>query len=283
MSQTHQKSFSLNITEALRGQLVTSLAELTPIRLSHESIEMVGNHPGVYRLFYDENPVYVGKAEKSLPQRLTKHLHKLSGRKGQDGGPLLKDISFYCLSIHEDLHALAPEKMLIREFKAAKEADWNFNGFGNNDPGRERDTSLVKMNHFDRMYPINLDHEVTIEQSTADVTIYALLAEIKKKTPFNIRFQDPKKYKHEAMSLSVSSAGTDLGNTHTVRDWLELIARALPDGWLITTLPGYTILYPETEPARYPSRSGSWRSGPGATYVENKATFGSPAEIPEGD
>lgn len=281
MSQAHQKSFSLNITEAMRGQLVNSLAELTPIQLSHENLLTVDNHPGVYRLFYDGKPVYVGKADKSLPQRLNKHLNKLGGRVDQLGGPLLDHISFYCLSIHEDLHALAPEKMLIREFKAAREAAWNFNGFGNNDPGRERDTSLVKENHFDRTYPINLEYELTLGSSVKQDSLYGLLKALKDGAPFNIRFPDPRKTNYATMERSIAELESHLYESLTVRAWLELVARFLPEGWLITALPGYVILYPETEPTRYPSRSGSWKSGPSAAYAENKPVFGDPSEIRE--
>ncbi|MEE1623005.1 GIY-YIG nuclease family protein [Zafaria sp. J156] len=59
-------------------------------------------------LFHDQNPVYVGKADKSLRQRLLKHYKKLSGRKSKSHESLLDRIHFKCLYVMEDLNALAP-------------------------------------------------------------------------------------------------------------------------------------------------------------------------------
>lgn len=267
----------------MRGQLLSSFSALTPIRLHSTNLSTVDHRPGVYRLFLDGQPVYVGKADKSLSQRLEKHYNKLRGRidtaNTPPQRPLIERMGFYCLYIDEDLHALAPEKMLIHEFKPFGQAPWNFNGFGNNDPGRERDTSLVKENHFDRLFPINLDYEVTLNGTLGKDSLRALLRSLKACAPFNIRFPD--RNAPTDLEISISSLMPMTFKALTVREWLHHVAHILPHGWLVTTLPGYVIIYQEKDPQRYPSRSGSWKSGPRSAYAGHSAEFGKSAEIKE--
>lgn len=280
---THQlnaASFSLNITEAMRLQLVKAMDRLTPAAFSKANVDAVDNRPGVYRLFIGNDPVYVGKADKSLRQRLTKHLEKTLGRIVEDGTPLAEHMEFYCLYIDEDLHALAPEKMLIREFRPIMEAEWNFNGFGNNDPGRRRDTSVVRKNHFDRAYPIDLDFQVQLDDLATVDSLRSLLEALKRSAPFLIRF--PKNGHDRTLDTIRVELSAGVTRPASVREWLQKIAVALPPDWLITTLPGYVIIYPESNPDHYPSRSGSWTTGPTARFVPHAATFGEGGEILEG-
>jgi len=145
--------FRLSITRALADQLVTSLASLSPESLTQSALEALPHRAGVYQLYLADKMVYVGKADPSLPKRLTKHFWKLSGRENVD----IADTGFTCLFVDEDLHAVAPERLLIDRFKADGKAPWNFNGFGNNDPGQQRDTTMFDSEHFDMIFPAGLD------------------------------------------------------------------------------------------------------------------------------
>ncbi|MET7494119.1 GIY-YIG nuclease family protein [Streptomyces sp900116325] len=109
--------------------------------------------PGVYQLYRNGEFVYVGKADKSLPTRINKHLHKVSGRTNI----ALSEMTFTCLYVAEDFSALPPEKLLTMHYMERGEIPWNNNGFGNNDPGKRRDETVVKANHFDNQYPIDVD------------------------------------------------------------------------------------------------------------------------------
>ena len=147
--------FKLSITRALADQLADALSRLNAAPLTSEQLSALQQRPGVYELFVRGRRVYVGKASVSVPARLGNHLRKLSGRRDI----VLSDMSFQCLYVDEDLDAAAPEKMLIKKYRDQRDQDgapWNTNGFGNKDPGRNRDHSLVKANHFDAEHPINL-------------------------------------------------------------------------------------------------------------------------------
>ena len=240
--------FALSITDALRTQLLERLDELTPVALTSENLAKVAQKGGIYELFLDNDLVYVGKSAKKLNSRLNRHRTKLAGRLGN----LLQHVKFRCLYVSEDLDALAPEKMLITELGTI----WNNNGFGNNDPGRNRDRSLVSSAHFDSHYPINLDLEQEINLiGDDDILLSDLFKVVKQSLPFNFRYSD--------------SAQSDLGpivvpvsvlpkQPVAIRDWLQVAADYLPANWELIALPGYVIAYPNIDPTKHESRVGHW-------------------------
>ncbi|MGH3942877.1 MAG: hypothetical protein ACRDTG_30495 [Pseudonocardiaceae bacterium] len=240
--------FKLSITQALADQLAERLKPLRSAPLTEDSLEHVENRPGVYELFLDEQRVYVGKASKSLPTRLRKHARKLSGRTGG----LLTKVSFVCLYVDEDLEAAAPETLLIKKYRGAGGAPWNTNGFGNNDPGRHRDTSEIRADHFDALYPINLD--ATVELAPGARRIDELLHDIKSKLPYNLRYErvTAAARQHYQAVVQVESS------TESMRQLTDLILNTLPVGWQLTALPGYAILYKET--FDYETALAWWRS-----------------------
>jgi hypothetical protein len=228
--------FKLSITQALADQLAERLQPLRSAPLSENSLEHVANRPGVYELFLADQRVYVGKASKSLPARLRNHARKLSGRTGLS----LANVRFVCLYVDEDLEAAAPETLLIKKYRDAGGSPWNTNGFGNKDPGRRRDTSEIAANHFDALYPINLN--ATVELTPGTWRVEELLAEVKKKLPYNLRYERisiAARHNYQ-VSLHVESSAP------STRQLAELILTALPVGWQLTALPGYAILYKET-------------------------------------
>lgn len=256
----------------MHQQLLAALERLTPIPLTQENLERVDTRPGVYRLYLQAFPVYVGKADGSLRSRIDKHRRKVSGRLASQESdiPLAASMSFSCLYIDEDLHALAPERMLITSYKKTGEADWNFNGFGNNDPGKERDTSRVKEDHFDRLHPINLDHPVTMNSSRQAgwVSLRELMNSIKDEAPFTFRFQNNKTAEGRLLDVERQDLAQYVGLSKTVHEWFAIIAAKLPDGWSIVVFPGYVIAYGERNVAQFPSRQGSWLAGSSA-YTEH--------------
>jgi hypothetical protein len=245
--------FKLSITRALADQLAGALEKLQSAPLTDEALRDVRSQPGVYELYLDDKRVYVGKASASLRTRLLNHLHKLSGRSNIQ----LQDVSFKCLYVDEDLEASAPEKMLIKMYRNKGGAPWNTNGFGNKDPGRRRDHSLVKSNHFDAHYPINLDlHIESIHPGAYDASEY--LNAVKSNLSFNLRFDKSPSSKRVYSLATVQVPPDEL----TVRDLIRLAIDALPEGWQATALPGYAILYHEDE--AYKSARLVWRKQDGA-------------------
>lgn len=253
--------FKLSVTEALRTQLIARLESLEWVPLHPENIAPLSNRGGVYQLAADGTPVYVGKSKATLADRLLQHYRKLSGRHKEvppdptDLRRVVDRMTFRCVYVDEDLDAVAPEKMLMSVLGSEGQADWNYMGFGNKDPGRNRDRSTVKSGHFDRIYPIDLDISVTIEVPQS-LPLRVLMTTVKKALPFTFRFAE----KPAALPTVEVPTGS-----LTARGWLEFIADELPAGWVIVTLPGYVIAYPELNPEDFPSRTGTWVANGGSS------------------
>lgn len=239
--------FQLSLTRALQDQLAIALDTLTPAPLTYTSLGKVQARKGIYLLLLDDKPVYVGKADTLLSERLTQHLKKISGRVGLQRGA----VKFVCLYMDEDLEASAPEKLMIKWYRRKKKSDlpWNGNGFGLKDPGFERDTTRIKANHFDALYPINLD--LSLSLTPGKTTAHAFLSELKRLLPYTLRFA--KEPKIDLTAEFVVPAGKK-----DLRHWIKLVVTALPAGWLATALPGYLILSPDSDPKKYQSSILYW-------------------------
>ncbi|MEU7570085.1 GIY-YIG nuclease family protein [Micromonospora sp. NPDC049240] len=247
MTDKWAAEFRLSITRALADQLETTLRPLKPTPLTAANLSAVLSRPGVYALFFNERRVYVGKAAGSLQDRLTQHLRKLSGRAGLDSAA----VRFVCVYVDEDLDAAAPEKLLIKKYREHDSIPWNTNGFGNKDPGRNRDTSVVKAAHFDATYPIDLEYQCRPEPGMQSVA--AVLEAAKGQLPYLLRFDSgaaaKKTYRDALMVVPAQPLAA--------RDLAQQLVAALPAGWQLTALPGYLILYQERR--RYASALGWWR------------------------
>jgi hypothetical protein len=267
--ENYHADFRLSITRALGDQLADALEQLGRTPLTEANLDRLRSRPGVYQLFVYGEPkdelVYVGKAEKSLPLRLRQHLRKLSGRENIS----TQEILFACLYVAEDFTALAPERLLINHYKQAGKIPWNSNGFGNRDPGRNRDNTAVKANHFDKLYPADLSLEVG-GLSVGAVPVRELFRRVKKGLPFTFRY--PKNLGEIANNL-VTVTDANL----TADEIFSLIARHLPEPWQIAALPGYVIMYPDS-PHDYPSALRYYR---GAETFDATPVFADPGEIEE--
>lgn len=226
--------FKLSISKALTDQLQAHLRTLTPEPLTPENLARLERRRGVYQLYIGEELVYIGSSADSLPARLGQHLRKISGRRNISP----EDAGFTCLYVNEDLTVLAPERRLIAVFREEGSSPWNFNGFGNKDVGKRRDSTEMQSTHFDHQYPIRLDWPCDLEPGTRDA--HKLLKELKKALPFVLRFEkgDEPKAIYERAEVSVPAGGMP------AEDILRLLAAALPD-FQITAFSGYVIVYRE--------------------------------------
>lgn len=250
--------FRLSITRALADQLATTLQPLTPAPLNLTNLGTVQARPGVYVLFVGGERAYVGKASRSLRDRLGQHHRKLSGRSGID----LAGVRFACVYVDEDLDAAAPEKLLIKKYRDTGTIPWNTNGFGNKDPGRNRDKSVVKVKHFDALYPIDLDYVLNLPASRLSAA--ELLEALKRDLPYLLRYDTTSVGKALFKQTHVELPGIKL----TTRDAMALIVGALSPGWQATALPGYLILYKEE--ASYDSALFWWRHDEGGAVLQTQ-------------
>lgn len=239
--------FRLSITRALADQLERSLATLSPQPLTRDNIDALPPRAGVYQLYLGDDVVYIGKAESSLPVRLRKHFTKISGRKNIDP----TEVGFTCLFVDEDLSAVAPERTLIDRYKAAGLAPWNFNGFGSNDPGQNRDTTVFEKDHFDVRFPAGLDW-VCQDIPAGSYVASDLLKRVKKSLPYLFRYQ--RATFHDRLNVTVPHEAPTADELFTV---LGAAIAAYDPKWQIVALPGYVIMYPKNGP--FPSARKIYR------------------------
>lgn len=113
--------FGLSITKALRDQLSDAIAGLAPAPLDFAELRKLEIGPGVYQLFRGGILAYIGRTEKSLPERLNHRLRNFSGRQNIS----LSEMFFTCLYVAEHLSAVAPDTLMIRRHKGEGTALWN--------------------------------------------------------------------------------------------------------------------------------------------------------------
>lgn len=257
--------FKLSITRALAHQLMVSLDELTPTFLTEGNLQQLERRGGVYELFKDDDVVYVGKAERNLGNRLRQHKTKISGRRNVS----VDQMRFRCLYVDDDLQAVAPERMLISEYTGRGKAPWNTSGYGNNDPGRNRDHSELDADHFDALFPANLNYSLAV--GAGNWNAQSLLARVKRDLPWVLRYRLEAEESEERSDIQVHIPA----DTMTAADLLTRIMERLPSKYQATALPGYVIVYAERD--NYPSARRYWyKDTSGTLHVEDvRPTFGS--------
>ncbi len=135
-------SFVFDIDKAYEDQLL-SVLEASPEHSIQEP-EAPGSF-GVYVLYLDRSPVYVGQA-RSLRNRLRDHLSKVQGRRGISVG----QVSCRFLTILRLWEVARAEEVSISRLQP----EWNgIPGFSMHAPGRGRPGMPSYVNQWDRMFP----------------------------------------------------------------------------------------------------------------------------------
>jgi hypothetical protein len=198
-----------------------------------EHLNQVPTEQGVYQLFRNGTLVYIGKAD-NLRTRLSQHGKKISGRQNIS----VEEMGFKCLTVAPTWTPMALEDSLIKHYKTqAGVCEWNGNGFGPHDPGRERETTNKDTEGFDSQYPIRTDWPcMAIEAKTWNVR--NLLTAMKKELPYLLRYDTKNSDDYKHLELAVPTAGMN------ATELLTLITQALP-GWQSTRFPSHMILYKE--------------------------------------
>ena len=233
--------FEIDLVAALAEQLTSAFDGLEPGSLNEENLALAPTDQGVYHLFRNGILVYVGKAD-NLRRRLSEHHFKIMGRRKIDIG----EITFTCLTVHKNWTAFAPESSLIGYYKQqpGNLCEWNGNGFGPHDPGRDRETTNKAPDGFDSQCPIRNDWECTFVDAR-EWNVRELLIAMKENLPFLLRYEaENKNYRrghpdYNNLTISVPRPGM------SVSELLQIITQRLP-GWQSTRFPSHMILYKES-------------------------------------
>lgn len=229
------RQFEFALTDALILQLVECLDCLEPAILDSKHVSKIPNGQGVYQLYLDDRLEYVGKTDtdSGLTSRLSKHADKINSRPSLRCRVKFKAVQVLVFS------AIELETLLIRHYKSKKASmNWQHSGFGSNDPGRRRDHTNYKEDHFDNKYPIDIsehfDQPIIIETGS---TIREAMETIKSNLNYNFRYERSPEL-DLTLPKSIEILAADNG--------LEQLLSFLPKGWQATNLPGYLILYKES-------------------------------------
>lgn len=234
--------FEFDLPGALLQRLVDVFKDMADAPLDAAVVATIPDAQGVYQLFFDGKLSYIGKtdAEAGLYKRLTRHAKKIQHRIALDPAR----ITFRAVRVFV-FTAVDLETQLIKYYKTET---WNGSGFGSNDPGRERDTTNYKADHFDAMFPIDIDRllpgfVIPIEGTAAQV--FQLLRD---QIPYTFRAQGkaPKSRKPHP-DIASTRVTVPAGTPSTTRDIIRAVVRQLPPGWQAVRLPSHVILYKESK------------------------------------
>lgn len=239
-----------DLPTALLSAVLDRIETIEPGLLTADAIADMPEEQGIYAL-YLKNPsrlVYIGKTDSDagLKHRLNRHARKLIGRQNIRPG----DVEFRAVRLFV-FTAMDIESALIAHYGGVKSVAWNGSGFGSNDPGKERDTTTYKVDHWDTQYPIALD-ECHVEFELGTHSISDVMRNLKAELPFLLRYERPGKgsnsfhpdFKENTVVFSKKRMST--------RKVLEAVMDALPPGWHATAVPSHIIAY-KNDRRRFPS------------------------------
>jgi Caspase domain len=225
----------------LSNQVIGLLGRRERQPLSPEALRGMRDGSGLYQLSrvdeFSEEVVYLGTTSTSLPRQLMGLLKKISGRR------LLSpdQIRFSHLYFDGDPSGLIPSPLR----PGHRFPEWNRNGFGSRDPGRQRDKAQLRADHFDARYPIDLNYPLKSLRLDTRQLSHALRA-IADQLPYTFRYQQTAP-DFDRLTIEIPS------HQVSADELFRHIANALGDSWQLTALPGYVILYREntTYPAAF--------------------------------
>jgi len=242
---SHADVFTLDLHRALVEQLPEALNNLARVPLTESNLDVLGDERGVYQLFEREQPVYIGKSELPLRERLGQHLRRCSGRLNIS----VDDMAFRCLYVDAFVDAAAPERLLIESYRASGLAPWNVSeGFAPKDVGRERDGGKPGQWFLDR--PVDFGASFTVPTSGRGIQLLTALELLKEAVPFDLfRFAS----RRSRAAKDRIDAATDYPGRYVtlptgraaILAHLRPVMEQLPPGWQATVLPPGVILYKE--------------------------------------
>jgi len=230
-----------DLPTALLHAILGKLDTIEPGALTEDAIAHLPEEQGIYALYLKDplRLVYVGKtdSEAGLRHRLLRHARKLVGRQNIAPG----DVLFRAVRVFV-FTAMDIESALIGHHGGVAAVPWNGSGFGSNDPGKERDTTTYKADHWDTNYPIMLD-ECFVDFEPGSYPVSEVMRRLKAGLPFLLRYERPGKGR--------SSFHPDFESSHiivskkamTTRETLEAVMLSLPKGWHATAVPSHIIVY----------------------------------------
>jgi len=234
------EELEFDLAGALRERLIEMFVDMTAAPLTAEVVSgIVANEQGVYQLFHEGQLVYIGKtdAEAGLRARLNRHSLKILNRVGL----VPDDVSFKAIR----LFVFTVMDLETELLKAGRPA-WNGGGFGSNDPGRERDTTGIKVTNFDALYPLDINRgvQITIAPGTPVSAEEALVA-IQRSVPWKLRRQNlggKSRKPHPDLAATMVKLSSPQGSPWEL---LSEVVRQLPAHWQATALKSHVILYKE--------------------------------------
>jgi hypothetical protein len=261
--------FEFDLPNALLESLVTAFEKISSVPLTLPNVAMIPDEQGVYQLFLKRGGarrlVYIGKTDgdAGLNKRLARHAAKIQSRENLDPA----DVFFKAARIFV-FTAVDLETQLIRHYSKSEDISWNGSGFGSNDPGRERDTTTYKADHFDTQFPIDIQRPLNFDLPH-EASVATILRVLKRKLPYLIRFQTQLPTRLQARGATrLQTQRTKIGRAHpelettminllpafsgTVYDVLMQLIQALPPGWHATKLPSHVIIY-KNDTRNFPS------------------------------
>ncbi|MCH1921606.1 GIY-YIG nuclease family protein [Shewanella sp. A3A] len=242
MTSSFIETLEFDLPKALLFSLVEKFDSMPSAPLIDANIAETPEAQGVYQLFYDGNLEYIGKTDSQagLFARLKRHGKNILGRANLDASLVtFKAIRVYVFS------AMDLETELIHHYKneGSHPMSWQNSGFGSNDPGRNRDGSSVKMQHFDYRFPVDRFTRINFSTVASDVCVSDLFKHLKSTLPFLFRYES----RDDVAKEELESCFLPTGLTLTTLDQaLDVSKQALGDEWQITVLYGYVIAYRES-------------------------------------
>lgn len=240
--------FEFDLATPLFEQIRVAFESVEPVPLDEEHLARIENRPGLYGLYLDDQIVYVGKADESVGTRLRKHRRTIAGRRNIS----TSRVKFKCVYLAITWDPFKPESALMEHYGTTREWGWNSKGFGSNDPGRRRDHTVLRENHWHRRYPLNPDWPCeSVEAGTYNAL--DLLQRIAADVPFWFRFQgnqvsgsgrqreeaEEARWAYERTTVEVPRTGM------TARELLYIVASNLGEAWQATITPSHMLLYKE--------------------------------------
>lgn len=234
------REFEFDLPDALLEQLVRVLTDMEHAPLNVGNLSGVPEAQGVYQLFLDDKLAYIGKtdAEAGLKKRLERHSGKLQHRKGLTP----EQVSFKAVRIFV-FTAMDLETQLIRHYGAGG-SPWNNSGFGANDPGRNRDMTVIEAGNFDAMYPIDIDRQLDANFAGQHVAAQLVMA-LKDVLPYTFRFQTQGQRSRKPHQELQDAKVTISANAKSAREIITELTKQLPAGWQATAFRSHIILYRE--------------------------------------